>query len=470
MLPDRDSWFRTLADTLDGIDVGMCLFDDADCSLIWNRTFLKLFPEHDGHVYRGEPYSDNLRRFYGIRLGEEELPNIESYIEAGIARHRTQSQPFIFEHRGLQLRVSSSVIAGVGRIRLWRAESIQAEAIQAEAIRADTHTQTPLNLAGNLLDDRLRGMEMLDRIPDGLMICGKDGVIEWANEPFVAIYGLHARSLSIGVNFATVYQLAWAQSDPDERVMFDMGRQTLAECMRFVGAPFELPLPGDRFVRVIARPAEAGTRFYTHVDITELKRQQRLLAQAERIARHAAEHDALTGLMSRSMFLKCLKADIAIAAREATALGAHDGFAVHFIDLLNFKPINDSHGHAVGDRTLVRVAQCIARVGRESDIAARLGGDEFVLLQRKVRDREQAIALARRLLADIGQSFRVDGIELQVGASLGIAFYPEDADDPEELLRCADMAMYRAKSQRISAFCTYDAVLDDREKDPQSSE
>ncbi len=103
--------------------------------------------------------------------------------------------------------------------------------------------------------------------------------------------------------------------------------------------------------------------------------------------RHAATHDSLTGLLNRSMFQTCLAAETTIARRTGI------GCAVLYLDLDGFKPINDQHGHAVGDRALVWVAQCILRIARESDLAARLGGDEFAVLQKMVTDPAHALAL-----------------------------------------------------------------------------
>ena len=101
-MPDdsRLRLIRALGDTLDGLDVALCAFDDSDRTLAWNSAFFKFFPEHAGHLYVGEPYEANLRRFYTQRLDAQELPNIERYITAGVERHRAQTRPYSFEHRG----------------------------------------------------------------------------------------------------------------------------------------------------------------------------------------------------------------------------------------------------------------------------------------------------------------------------------------------------------------------------------
>ena len=114
MTDPANDWIAPLGQMLDGLGIAMCLFDDQDRTQAWNETFLRFFPEHAGHVHVGEPYCDNLRRFYLGRLGPDENERIDSYIDAGIARHRGQTQPFAFEHRGRQLVVSSVQLQGGG--------------------------------------------------------------------------------------------------------------------------------------------------------------------------------------------------------------------------------------------------------------------------------------------------------------------------------------------------------------------
>lgn len=538
---------------LDGLHTAMCVFDPHDRALVWNRTFFQFFPEHEGQLHEGEHYRDNLRRFYSVRLKAPELPEIDRYINTGLARHQAQSSPYEFDHRGMRLRVSSLPLDGVGRVRLWRLAS---PALPAEG-------QGPMALPTALLD----------RMPDGLMVCAPDGRIQWVNESFVLMYGLRDAAAAVSAWFEAVYAMAWAGCSGPEAALCQSGRQTLRENLRFVGAPFELPLPGNRFCRVIARPADDGSVFYAHVDVSELRRQQQKLAQAERTAResaaqlarksallqatlegmeqgiamintegvvefynqhildlldlprelldrrptlaeviryqwahnefegvsealgadlaadaeapslrnyertrpngrilevrslpvggagmlrtytdvterrlheqrieHLASHDSLTGLLNRAKFIDCLASEVALARRTSSV------FAVLYLDLDGFKPINDRHGHAVGDGVLVWVARVLGRVARESDFVARLGGDEFAVLQRGITQHDQALRLAGRLVQALSEPFLLDGLALQIGASVGVALYPEHGASPETLLVSADKAMYAAKA------------------------
>ncbi|WP_440107663.1 diguanylate cyclase domain-containing protein [Acidovorax sp. BL-A-41-H1] len=275
--PSAISPLQSLGDALDGLDVALCAFDADDRALAWNNTFLRFFPEHEGHVHVGEPYAANLRRFYTHRLDAQEIRHIDRYIAAGIERHRQQFRPYQFEHRGLHLHASSQPLAEGGRVRVWRAEQMDA-AVRFLPVAGCDASASKAGLAGH---------ELFDRIPDGLMVCASDHTIQWVNASFVQMYGL-SRSVSVtGLTFDEIYHRAWAAGGLDNDDQHRAGAVILRENMRFAGAPFEVPLPRGRWCRVIAKDAADGTVFYAHVDITELKRQQYLLAQAERSARES---------------------------------------------------------------------------------------------------------------------------------------------------------------------------------------
>lgn len=167
-------------------------------------------------------------------------------------------------------------------------------------------------------------------------------------------------------------------------------------------------------------------------DITE---RQRLAEQLS----HLAYHDGLTGLPNRTRLEDQLQQAIAQARRSGAPL------ALLFIDLDRFKPINDQHGHAVGDQVLCEVARRLQQGLRSSDMAARLGGDEFVVLLSTLARADDCLLVADKLLRCLAEPMRVGGHDLQVGASIGVAHYPESGADAAALLRSADAAMYQAK-------------------------
>jgi diguanylate cyclase (GGDEF)-like protein/PAS domain S-box-containing protein len=181
-------------------------------------------------------------------------------------------------------------------------------------------------------------------------------------------------------------------------------------------------------------------------DVTALKRAQedlrfaalQLRQDAQRLE-FLAHHDTLTGLPNRAMFTE--------RAREAVAHAKRHGrnAAFLFLDLDNFKQINDRLGHEIGDGLLKSIALRLRAAVRGDDFVARIGGDEFCVLLQDIADPREAAAVAQKLVHELGMPCRVDGHELRAGASIGIACVPLDGEDAATLLRLADTAMYRAK-------------------------
>lgn len=167
-------------------------------------------------------------------------------------------------------------------------------------------------------------------------------------------------------------------------------------------------------------------------DVTESR------ALIERL-QHLAAHDPLTGLANRAQ----LRSQACLAAAAARRHG-HTA-ALLLLDLDDFKGINDTHGHPVGDRVLQVVAERLREAVRTDDVVARLGGDEFAVLLPYVESPVDALRVADKLLIALGRPVRVEGLELAIGASVGVACCPQDAQDADALLRAADLALYAAK-------------------------
>ncbi|WP_317205849.1 diguanylate cyclase domain-containing protein [Janthinobacterium sp.] len=174
--------------------------------------------------------------------------------------------------------------------------------------------------------------------------------------------------------------------------------------------------------------------------LDELQAWQSHLQDENATLSHRANHDSLTGLSNRAL----LESELARAIAEARVVGA--SVAVLFLDGDRFKYINDTFGHAAGDRVLVTIAARIKRQLREGDLVARLGGDEFAILLRPLRSGADAVAIADNILAAMRAPIELPGGEAILSSlSIGVAVYPEHAGDPVALLGAADEAMYRAK-------------------------
>jgi diguanylate cyclase len=179
---------------------------------------------------------------------------------------------------------------------------------------------------------------------------------------------------------------------------------------------------------------------------SNIRRYNEMLEQANARLRHAATHDALTGLPNRVLLADRLRQAIARASRDEMR------FAVLVVDLDRFKAINDSLGHIAGDELLQEVARRLAGLLRKEDSLARLGGDEFVLLIHEVSVPADAEQVARKILTQVALPFQLAGLDVHVSPSVGISLCPDDGDDSETLLQHADAAMYHAKKKGRNTF------------------
>jgi diguanylate cyclase (GGDEF)-like protein/PAS domain S-box-containing protein len=185
------------------------------------------------------------------------------------------------------------------------------------------------------------------------------------------------------------------------------------------------------------------------MDITERKR-------AEARVAYMAHHDALTALPNRVMLRLRMEEMLTRMQRNG------GGVAALCIDLDGFKSVNDALGHSFGDLLLQTVARRLQGVARDGDCVVRLGGDEFAILQADVTSPEQVSAFAQRLLGAVGEPYDLNGHQISVGGSVGIALAPGDAVDADRLLKCADMAMYRAKADGRGTFRFFEPDMDAR--------
>jgi len=188
-------------------------------------------------------------------------------------------------------------------------------------------------------------------------------------------------------------------------------------------------------------------QFALFSNIAELRRSQVAL-------QHSATHDTLTGLPNRQALMSHLEETLERAIRYR-----HNG-ALFFIDLDNFKEINDSMGHLTGDAVLIEVASRIKTVIRKSDIFGRLGGDEFLLIVEEISSPDALMHIATKIIEVINRPIAIGQMNYTVGASIGITIFPHDSINREELLRYADMAMYRAKDKGKNRYQFYSSGID----------
>lgn len=200
-----------------------------------------------------------------------------------------------------------------------------------------------------------------------------------------------------------------------------------------------------RIISVSRQPLRGGGWVALHEDITERRRQEEAIT-------HLARHDALTGLANRVLFREQLEQSLQCLVRG-------QGFAVLCLDLDHFKAVNDTLGHPIGDTLLKQVSQRLLGCVRHGDLVARLGGDEFAIIEASVRDPNQTESLATRIVETVGAPYEIDGHRVEIGTSVGMTLAPRDGSDADQLIKNADLALYRTKAAGRRGYSFFKAEM-----------
>jgi diguanylate cyclase (GGDEF)-like protein/PAS domain S-box-containing protein len=300
--------------------------------------------------------------------------------------------------------------------------------------------------------DKLREQKLLldtalENMSQGLCMFAADGRIVLFNERYTNMMGLSAawlKSRSL-LDLLKERQASGEFAGDPEQVFARM----TAEAREGKSSTNILETVAGRALRVVDQPMQGGGWVATFEDITEWRE-----AQAQ--IWHMARHDALTNLPNRKLFREQLEH----ALRRLTR---NEQVAVFCVDLDHFKDVNDSLGHPIGDDLLKEVARRLCECIREGDTVSRLGGDEFAIVQVGGELQVSEVsALASRLIEVVGAPYIIQGHQVTIGISIGISVAPEDGSDPDQLLKKADMALYRAKADDRGTYRFFEAGMDAR--------
>jgi diguanylate cyclase (GGDEF)-like protein/PAS domain S-box-containing protein len=311
--------------------------------------------------------------------------------------------------------------------------SVKGFAIQSSEVTELKETEAQLKLATCVFDSTV----------DGILITDENGIILSVNPAFSHITG-YTPEEAIGL---TPKILKSYRQDKD---FYTSLWAKLKKRGKWSGQIWNRRKSGDIFlVRIninIVKDEEGKAVKYVSVfsDITDLWHKDESL-------KHLAFYDALTDLPNRTLLMERLGQKIMSSQRRQNKL------AVMFLDLNGFKLINDTFGHNIGDELLKVIASRLLERMRQSDIVARLGGDEFIFVVDNAVEKDKIVQLAERIISSIKESIEIDGNSLNVGSSIGIAMYPEDAMTSIELIEKADHAMYKSKSSTHNAIHFYDS-------------
>ncbi len=307
-----------------------------------------------------------------------------------------------------------------------------------DALRAANEKLLTQNLQfDTALNNMLQGLLMFDA-DERLLVC---------NDRYIEMYGLSRDVVKPGCTLAALLAHRAAIGHLNRSDVDQYRSELLAGASAGNTKNLVLETKDGREVAVIVK-AMAGGWVVTHEDITERRR-------AEAKISHMAMHDALTNLPNRLLFHQEMEARLVRRGRD-------DKFALLYLDLDDFKSINDTLGHTIGDDLLRQVADRLRQSLRQPDLVARLGGDEFAVLQTDLNAPAEAVTLAMRLIEAVSAPFNLEGHHAEVGVSIGIAMAPADADDPDQLLKNADLALYRAKADGRGVYRFFEPEMDAR--------
>src|SRR5882757_8730312 len=300
-----------------------------------------------------------------------------------------------------------------------------------------------------LAAERLQLSVAVNNIPQGLVLYDASARIIICNQPYREMFGLSPDVTKPGCTMQRLIEhrkeTGSFDGDVDEFCAAIIRNVSLGKATRQL-----TEAPGGRAIEIVNRPLKAGGWVAMIEDITARTRAD------EKIA-HLAHYDGLTDLPNRVLFRERLE-------QALTAIRPGEQLAVLYIDIDEFKGVNDALGHAVGDELLKGVAERLHACLKADDVAARLGGDEFAVIQSSIKSQSEATQLVDEIYAAIRVPFECAGRLITTDASIGIALAPGDGLDLDQLLRNADLALYGAKGDGRRTYRFFEAGMDARAK------
>jgi diguanylate cyclase (GGDEF)-like protein len=420
-----------LRDVMEAMPAGLVMYNEQDRLVLWNRRYDEMYPDTVGLREPGVKFEDILRAGVARGMYAEAVGREEEWI-AGRLRlhaepHKSHDQA-LRSGRWLRVEDYKTSLGGFIGIRIDITELKQRE--------------EELHLQNMKLDAALQNMSQ------GLVMFDADRKLVFCNQQYADMYRLPPELMRQGISQKQILDHRVANGIIPKVDAADYVKDRTTKAAAGVESGTLVELNDGRALFVVIRPTPNGGWVTTHEDITERRRAEARIA-------HMAQHDSLTDLPNRVLLREQLEA-ILERARPGEQL------AVLYLDLDRFKSVNDTLGHSIGDELLKEIAARLRLCVKDTDTVARLGGDEFAIIQSGLERPSDAAALARRIREAVLVQCDLNGQQLLVDVSIGISLAPNDANEVDQLLKNADMALYRAKADGRGTYRFFESEMDAR--------
>ena len=421
-----------LSAVMDNLPQGITVFDEQLRLKCWNATALEVLNLPPDSVYPDVPFDDLL--MYPALRGEYGPGDpVEQ-----VAQRRAMALQFQ-AHRFERTRPN-------GRSHLVEGRPMQMDGHTVGFVTSYTDVTDQKATEGELRQKSEVFQTLVDNIPGGVTLFGAELQLLVYNREYARLLDFPPELFEDNPTLERFFRYNVARGEYGAGDAEALVQQLMDRARQRLAHHFKRTRPDGTILDVRGLPLADGSFVTIYTDVTE---QHRAAEAIERLA----HRDTLTGLANRYTLEARLDQLVADARRHDRCL------AVMFLDMDNFKTINDTLGHGIGDQFLCQVAQRLTTTVRENDIVARLGGDEFVVVLAEVIDPQDAAGVATKISAALNQPVTLSSHALRASASIGICFYPQDGRDRGTLMQSADIAMYHAKNAGKGVFHFFDAAM-----------
>jgi diguanylate cyclase (GGDEF)-like protein len=429
-----------LEEAINHLSLGIILFNDKREVVFCNRRYAEMYGLSSDQVRPGTPTSDLIR--HRLKLGLKVPTTPDDYIRQRVGRDIALDTTIQEFTDGRIIAYTVHPMAGGGGM------ATHEDITEREELHSRLKTQFEL---GRQQEEtlRIRNFQFdtaINNMSQGLCFFDSDHRLIVCNDRFVDIYNIAADRVYPGMTLMEIVDLRIEADSfpPMTREEYIRWRTDVAVSNEAKDSIVELK--DGRTIKIRHRPMPGGGWVATHEDITEQR-------QSEVKIEYMAHHDSLTDLANRALLNDRLE-----RALERVQHG--EMVAVHHLDLDQFKTVNDTFGHPSGDKLLRLVAERLRGLVGGADTIARMGGDEFVIVQVAIADPADATALAQAVIRQLTEPYDIDGQQAVIGVSVGISVGPGDGSSSDRLLRNADLALYRAKSDGRGTFRFFESAMD----------